>query len=164
MKIRALIALSASLFLFACGGDDDGGSDTGVAYMCVGPYANRTHEAFVAGAADTGMCISESDLGAVCDADIAGLMGTCAFGCRNAGTNEQISACAMQCVKDQPATVVDPSDACIGCYLGSAFCALMNCQTECVGGGPTSEGCITCRQTAGCTATFYECSGLPVPG
>ena len=165
MKIRALIALSASLFLFACGGDDDGGNaDTGVAYMCVGSYANRTYEEFAAGAADTGNCISESDLGAVCDADLTALTGTCALGCsgNDAGLSE-IAACTSQCVKNQPATVVDPSDACLGCYLGSVACVFEHCQSQCVPNS-TSQACIDCRAAEGCTATFFMCSGLPIPG
>lgn len=165
MNTRLLIAFTASLFLVACGDDgDDGGTDAGGTYMCVAPYASLNNEQFAA-AAGTGMCANASDLELACSVDMPTIVGVCGVSCYQANpssTEEQLAACTGQCVLENPATVTDPSQGCLGCYLQSVGCTLQNCLNECAGGS-TTPGCVSCRADNGCTSAFYTCSGLPTP-
>ena len=74
--------------------------------------------------------------------------------------NQALAACTLNCVKDRDDP--DPSDACLNCYLASVACVQMNCLPECLP-DPAGAPCLECRETKGCTAAFYDCSGLPEP-
>jgi hypothetical protein len=49
------------------------------------------------------------------------------------------------------------SVGCVYCYASAELCAKNNCLTQCLA---ASEICGACRESAGCTAAFYDCSGL----
>jgi hypothetical protein len=162
MTKRALIAFTASLFLFACGGDDDDGG--GETFMCIGSYSSMDNHQFAA-AATSGMCVNDSDLVVACAVDLSSIVGLCGAGCYQANpssTQQELAACTGMCVKNNPATVTDPTDPCLGCYLGSVGCTLQFCSAQCAGGASAPD-CVSCRATNNCTSTFYTCSGLPVP-
>jgi hypothetical protein len=161
MTKHALIAFTASLFLFACG-DDDGGEGP---FMCTGSYVSMTNEQFAASAAASGMCVNDSDLTVACAVDLSSIVGVCGASCYQAnpgGGAAALAACTGTCVKDNPATVTDPSDPCLNCYLASVGCTLQFCAAECAGGA-SAPGCVSCRATNNCTSSFFTCSGLPVP-
>lgn len=162
LALFALIPLAS-----ACGDDDAdngdgnvGGSGGGGGNMqCVGVYADRT-AAELAEQTTEGACVD--DTRAVCASDIHTQAGTCGVDCANQGgdATEQAS-CTLTCLRNSPNP--DPSDACYGCYIASVGCAYVNCFDQCLA-SPTAPGCVACRADAGCTAGFYTCSGLPIPG
>lgn len=168
MKSHLLIAFTASLFLLACGDDgDDTTPDSSTPAMCVGAgYTSFTPAEFVDGAAASGMCVNASDLNVACTTDLTDVVGDCGSSCFAAdpgATEQELAACVANCVKvDDPRTVVDPSDACLNCYLASVGCTFEFCLAECAGGA-TLPGCISCRAENGCTSAFFTCSGLPAP-
>jgi hypothetical protein len=148
--------------MFACGGDDDGG---GNGEMCVGAYASIDSEQFAASANSTGACFNESDLLVACVVDLSSIVGGCGLSCFGMNMNatpEELGACTATCVKNSPATVTDPSDQCLDCYVQSVGCTLAMCKNDCLGGA-SSPSCVQCRATKGCTSAFFTCSGLPVP-
>jgi hypothetical protein len=55
----------------------------------------------------------------------------------------------------------DIGDDCLDCYIASSECARDNCVIECLSGD--SPACDVCREDAGCTPQFHECSGIPNP-
>lgn len=163
MKSHLLIAFTASLFLLACGDDGDDTTPDASMAMCVGSYAALTPAQFSA-AATTGMCANTADLDLACSVDLSTLVGTCGTNCYLQVGNDEpmLIACTANCVNEDPLTVTNPSQGCLGCYIGSVACTLQNCIAEC-GGGASQPGCIACRAENNCTSDFFTCSGLPAP-
>lgn len=168
-KASALALFALFPLASACGDDNDenedgnaGGSGGGAGAsntQCVGVYADRT-AAELAEQTTEGACVDDTQ--AVCASDIHTRAGTCGVGCASQGGGEaEQASCTLACLRNSPNP--DPSDACYVCYIESVGCAYTNCFDQCVE-SPTAPACIACRADEGCTAGFYTCSGLPVPG
>lgn len=169
--MKGLSTLSSVLFaLFlaaACADDDDpsggntgGGSGFGGGantQACQFPYAEET-AATLRAATTSGACATDTD--AVCGTNMVQVAGMCGVACNAQSTDlDTVAACTKECIQNEVSP--KPSDGCTGCYVASVGCSIINCATECAA-GPTSP-CNDCRLAKGCTAAFYNCSGLPIP-
>lgn len=105
-----------------------------------------------------GSCMNADDGQILATEDVAGATSTIATSCFLGGATEDDAyvACALEAL----ITETELSEGCAGCFVDSALCAKNNCLTECLS---DPVACEECRATNGCTASFYECSGLPVP-
>ncbi|MCB9785287.1 MAG: hypothetical protein H6744_01215 [Deltaproteobacteria bacterium] len=75
----------------------------------------------------------------------------CAAG--GAADEAAVHACIADGVVSHSGVTAD----CADCYADHALCAAAECPEVC----PWEPGaCADCRQSAGCTATFFECAGL----
>lgn len=163
---RVLVPLTALCFAFGCGDDESPGDDGSGGRpgnddpQCKGVYSSWTRSELEDAVKPDAAC--SSDAAAVCGRDLNDEAGDCGASCfpANMSDNEALAACTLACVKDRGNP--DPSDACLGCYLLSVACVQMNCLAECLP-DPAGTPCIECRETKGCTAAFYGCSGLPEP-
>jgi hypothetical protein len=164
------IALGSVLGLVSCGdskpkkvdgGDAGGGGDAPA--TCMGTFAFATRAQLGAGAKSAGKCASAADLDVICSNDVGGrvrALGGACFIQNPTGGEAALAMCTITALKAD--TVPDPSDACLGCYLGVTGCTLANCRTECAA-DPTASMCLQCQIAKGCLPTFYACSGLPTP-
>lgn len=155
------VSTTAALLLLGCGSDSDAGSDNGAITQCVGNNAEFTLTEFIAQTEADKACSSDSDATSVCGHDMPLIGGTCGKGCLGMGDDAAQAECVAGCIQDKLTTPL--SADCVACYTADVECARKKCLTTC-GLGPTSAECATCRADNGCTAAFYECSGLPEPG
>ena len=109
----------------------------------------------------TGACADDS--AAVCGNDVITQTSMCGQSCFTMYPDNatQRASCTSDCLKGVLTPV--PSDACLACYLGSVDCTARFCLAECLSAGASGPQCISCRLDNNCTATFYACSGLPIP-
>ena len=152
-------AALATLAVVGCGSDSNGAKPTPAPSQCVGVNAEFSASTFTS----TQAC--KSDTATICGNDLPTIAGKCGASCFAAGGDDPTQAsCVASCVNDGlSAGSAAIGAACMACYTGDVECARKNCAVMC-GLAPTSDNCATCRITNGCTAGFYECSGLPLPG
>jgi hypothetical protein len=74
----------------------------------------------------------------------------------NAENAAAFSDCVVACISMQ----ADLTPDCLRCYGDLVTCAVVNCISECAGGGGLPD-CVTCRIDNNCNSDFEECSGLP---
>jgi hypothetical protein len=152
------------------GGDEQGDASAGGGAQCAsdGIFAEFTASDLEANVADTGACISTTDVDEVCEtnpsATAANSGTTCAL---NGLSGEAFTECVVNGTEDGTVEGIldvstELSEACAGCYADAVNCSKDNCFSECVGKGG-SEECQTCREEQGCNEAFFSCSGLPRP-
>lgn len=170
--MSTLSSVVFALFLAAACADDDepvGGNMGGGAGVggvgggssdpaCKYPYTDLTKSTLKA-KTTSGKC--ESDTDAICGANLVAVTGQCGVACNAQSTDPAtVAMCTKDCI--QEAVTPKPSDECTNCYVADVGCSIQSCLTDCAA-GPT-DACNACRLEKGCTAAFYECSGLPIPG
>lgn len=141
------------------GGSGGGSSDA----QCVGDYVGLKQSAFNAQVTSGGKCANASDETAVCTNDVTSIAETCGDGCFMTVSDKSATAqdaCTSTCLTSKVTPAL--SSDCQSCYVADVACARANCLIFC-GADPGGSQCMSCRQTHGCIATFYSCSGLPVP-
>lgn len=117
--------------------------------------------------AGAGACDNSADLaviGANNPADKAAACGTSAT-CLPLALQQKVDefeTCVRDCMLDanRPNFAYAVSVDCTECYVDSVRCTATLCLGECAA-NPSSDGCVSCRETKGCTPDFYTCSGLP---
>ncbi len=170
--MSTLSSVVFALFLAAACADDDEpvngnmGGKGGVGGVgggsndpaCKYPYTDLTKSKIKA-KTTSGACVDDTD--AICGANMVAVTGQCGVACNSQSTDPlTVAACTKDCI--QEAVTPKPSDECTNCYVADVGCSIQNCLTDCAA-GPT-DACNACRLEKGCTAAFYGCSGLPVPG
>lgn len=158
--VRLLLSMAALGLAAACGDDDDDNGDVVEETQCRGVYAGWTEDQLSDATAEGGAC--KEDTEAICSRDMNAAAGECAQACfiQHGNDMQALIACAFQCVKQ--GSTIEPSDACLSCYLTAVLCAQQNCLEECLA-DTGSSSCIQCRAEEGCTGDFLDCSGLPNP-
>lgn len=152
----------------AGGAADAGGGDGGDGGAeCKGTYAGFTAGDIQANAKSEGACITAAQVAQICTVDPvrqAAMAGaTCFIALNKRGdalrtcTIEGDSSIDLQGIND---VAPDLTNACMACYADAVVCAAAECVSECAA-DPESQDCDECRETQGCTPTFYTCSGLP---
>ncbi len=102
-----------------------------------------------------GACTNAADLAIVSTENVNGTASSCGLGCLGEADERQ---CSITCIQ-QTHTI---TDECAGCYGDIVACTITNCVGECAA-DPSAAVCTQCQQDAGCTAAFYECTGLTPP-
>ncbi|MFO0750119.1 MAG: hypothetical protein U1F43_31275 [Myxococcota bacterium] len=184
MKItmaRAFIAgcFTLALGFAACSDDTTTPKDTSTADTSTTNDTTATTDATTADtsvdtstedtAAPTNMCTNTADLGIIQSTtgqanDPANVAQSCGLACLGSGdgSDAAVRTCASDCVSNGKGTITGTglSSGCAGCYADVVICAKNNCLAVCLDGG---DDCAQCRETAGCNAAFYTCSGLTPP-
>lgn len=117
----------------------------------------------------TDQCTNAEDLARITDdtkADPADIAAKCALGtCIGSLSDpDALETCTSDCMRDGTSDLgADGLTAdCRGCYAASVRCTAEKCLGECAGGAD-APGCVSCRETKGCTPEFFTCSGLTPP-
>ena len=133
---------------------------------CETGYEGERCDACAVGYVDigAGVCVDASSGACLGAADIAIIQGGsdpeaaashCSIGCLS---DPDVPGCTIACVE----TDTGLSPECSRCYAEFVICPIENCPSECMV-DPASEGCLACKEDAGCNAAFSLCSGLPEP-
>lgn len=147
------------------GAEDAGPIDAGPSVACTGTYEGHT-SAEVAAALSEGACATGAQVVELCQVNPAAQAATAGQTCfLNGQSGDDLIECVVEGgfgtdgVRD-----VAPSlnDACLACYADAVRCSAENCLLSCAQ-NPNGAACIACRDDAGCTSDFYDCSGLPAP-
>ncbi len=160
-------AVAAALALAGCSSDSDAGGNPGGsagagAMQCVGLYAGVSAADFDDQTTSGKGC--STDIAPICSNDVTALVGTCGKTCflQAASDDDSQAACVAPCIMQAVTMPKMLSDSCIDCYVQDVACARDLCLSTC-GITPGSAECAQCRAANGCAASFYNCSGLPVP-
>jgi len=150
-----IIALFSLALVIGCSDDSEPNNtqkDTGT----VTPDKGATQKD---GTTAKGNCTNAADIKLLDTATkqtaVAGAATTCALGCLS---DKDPATCVTNCM----AKTSKLSKACLGCYAGSAVCAIKFCVKDCAA-DPSSKACTDCRVKNKCISTFYTCSGLTPP-
>jgi len=124
---------------------------------CYSFYCGTNGNSVKAALAPNAVCGSAGEVFYACEGTITKETSDCA---RDNALTTDPRAATKACVrKNKDLDVI--TDPCLDCYLTSADCAREQCISECLAGN--SPTCDACRQTKGCTPSFYQCAGLPDP-
>ncbi|MEZ4266720.1 MAG: hypothetical protein R3F39_10105 [Myxococcota bacterium] len=159
-------ALALAFATVAC--DDDSNNNTGDVVADVTPdtTADVTPDTTADVVPDTttdvvasGACTNAADQAAIAAKDPSAVASSKGQACFLSGKSEdaEFTQCTKEGVMEE---VTGITGGCADCYAVAALCAKNNCLAECLG---TPEACSACRETAGCNAPFYTCSGLTPP-
>lgn len=158
---------AAGLWVVGCGSDSTdtgpgGAAGANSAAQCVGTYADLTASAFDAKNSSSKACATDAPT--VCSNDLTKIVGDCGKNCAlTSGPDDAVQAtCVVACLADKVSSPKPLTEACTTCYVDDVACARNNCYGECAF-APTSALCTKCRVDKGCAASFYGCSGVPVP-
>ena len=154
---------TAALWVVGCGSDStSGAAGTNSNSQCVGTYADFTASVFADKTAKGKGC--SADAPTVCSNDLTKLVGDCGKNCALTGGADDAAqaSCVVACLADKISMPKPLTDACTNCYVDDVACARNSCYGECAF-APTSPVCTKCRIDKGCAASFYGCSGVPVP-
>ncbi len=134
--------------------DTDEGSGMTFPTDCLSADGEALEVTEAAPEAATDACLSDADL-AIINGDVSptSVAGDC--GLNNLGANDA-GTCSLFCV----AGGTGLSNECSSCYAATVVCSIENCLAPCAA-DPGSDACGACQVESGCTAAFYECSGLP---
>jgi hypothetical protein len=76
-------------------------------------------------------------------------------------TNDVLRPLVRDCVYEDADIKAAVPENCLDCTINAAACAADNCLAQCIGGD--SATCDTCRRTAKCDQSVFDCGGLPPP-
>lgn len=169
ITLLSAVAVATILVVGCSSSSDSGSTGTGGSgggssnAQCVGAYTALKQSAFNAQVTSAGKCASSSDETAVCTNNVTSIAETCGDGCFMTVSDKTATAqdaCTSTCVTSMVTPAL--SSDCQNCYVADVACARANCLITC-GVDPGGTACMSCRQTNGCIAAFYTCSGLPIP-
>jgi len=169
----ALCGLFVTSFAFTACGDDDDTTPTDTTTPDTTPDTTAevtpdvTEEVAEEVVAPSEQCTNTADLAVICSGtqDPAAKAGACGTSTACIGLALQskfaeFETCTRDCMLDaaRPNFTFVVSGNCTECYVDSVRCTAEKCLGSCAS-NPSSEACVTCRETEGCTSSFFACSG-----